>query len=536
VTSFARAARSQAGFTIIEVMIAMVILLVGLGGTLTLLDQSQRTTSATKARDGAVALSRELVEAARGMPYDQLTQGSVVSDIRAMPGFTTSSFGAGGWTIQRRGITYAAAVGVCTVDDPTDGQGKQDGSFCADGTGGSSSSQCANALGTSGNISGSGTASGAHVGDCGIDLDKDGQVDGLTLSEAGSCGSGACGGGTEDKNPEDYKRVVTLVRWTSGEGSRFVLQSTTLPYPGLSGAPRVTDLHITQGGLTIVDPTQTTAPFQATTSRKAASVSWLVDGTPQGNAVGDSTGTTWTFTWALGTTGCSVSPSAAPHPDEVVDGAYVVGAKAFDTFGQPGAVTAQTLTLNRCPAYAPTGFRAVHVGDQVEIAWFPSPEHDIEGYKVFRRQGSGSETEVCGLSGALACIDSGAPTSGSWDYLVYAYDKDPGGSLRQGQPSQVVTLDMTNHAPYTPQSITASSGPTLTWSAPSPGDPDAGDSIAGYRIYRDGTALIDRYPSVPAGTTTFTDSAGALDGPHTYYVAAVDSKGAESSKTSAVTG
>jgi prepilin-type N-terminal cleavage/methylation domain-containing protein len=534
--SCARAARSQAGFTIIEVIIAMVILLVGLAGTLTLLDQSQRTTSSTKAREGAVALSRELVEAARGMPYDQLSQGSVVSDIGAMPGFTTSTIGVGGWTIQRRGITFTVALGVCTVDDPTDGLGKEDGSFCADGTGASSSSQCAQALGTSGSISGSGAASGAQVGDCGIDLDKDGQVDSLTLAETGSCGSGTCaGGGSQDKNPEDYKRVVTLVRWTSGEGSRFVLQSTTLPYPGLSGAPRVTNLHITQGGLTIVDPTQTTAPFQATTSRKAATVAWLLDGTPQGNAAGDSAGTTWTFTWALGTTGCSASPSASPHADEVVDGTYVVGAKAFDSFGQPGAVTATTVTLNRCRAYAPTGFQAVHVGDQVEIAWFPSPERDIEGYKVFRRQGSGTETQVCDLSGALACIDSGAPTAGSWEYLVYAYDKDSGGSLRQGQPSQVVTLDMTNHAPYTPQNLTASPGPTLTWSAPSPGDPDAGDSIAGYRIYRDGTALIDRYAYVSAGTTTFTDSAGALDGPHTYYVAAVDSKGAESNKTSAVT-
>jgi prepilin-type N-terminal cleavage/methylation domain-containing protein len=533
VTSCARAARSQAGFTIVEVMVAMVILLVGLGGTVTLLDQSQRTTSSTKAREGAVALSREMVEAARGIPYDQLVQGSVVSSLRAMPGFTGSTIGTGGWSIQRRGIDYAMAVGVCTVDDPTDGLGKSDGSFCADGTGGSSASQCASALGTSGRISGSGTASGAQVGDCGIDLDRDGQVDGLTLGETGSCASGTCGGAGADKNPEDYKRIVTLVRWTSGEGTRFVLQSSTLPYPGLSGAPRVTSLTAPEGW-TIADAGRTSASFVAQTSRKAASVSWLLGGTPHGAATDAGAGTTWTFTLPLGTTGCSVDASAPPRPDEMVDGPYVVGAKAFDTFGQPGAVTAQTLTLNRCRPYAPTGFQAVQIGGRVETAWFPSPEHDIEGYEVFRRQGSGPDALVCDLSGAVACVDSAPPTSGSWDYLVYAYDKDTAG-LRQGQPSQVVTVDLTNRAPYTPQNLKASAGPTLTWSAPSPADPDAGDSIAGYRIYRDGAALVDRYAFVPAGTTTFTDSAGALDGPHTYYVAAVDSRSAESAKTSAVT-
>jgi type II secretory pathway pseudopilin PulG len=234
VTSCARAARSQAGFAIVEVMVAMVILLVGLGGTMTLLDQAQETTSSTKAREGAVALSRELVEAARGIPYDQLAQGSIVSTIRARPGFGASTIGAKGWTIERRGIDYTMAVGVCSVDDPADGQGTADGGFCATGSGATTSSQCASALGTTGDIAGMGSASGGQVGDCGIDLDKDGQVDGLTLADLGSCPLGACpGGGAADKSPDDYKRVVTLVRWRTGAGSRFVLQSTTLPYPGL---------------------------------------------------------------------------------------------------------------------------------------------------------------------------------------------------------------------------------------------------------------------------------------------------------------
>ena len=76
------------GFTIVEVMVAMVVLLVGMAGTATLLDQANLKTTTDKAREGGVALSRELVEASRSRPYDQLTQGNVVSTVRSQNGFT----------------------------------------------------------------------------------------------------------------------------------------------------------------------------------------------------------------------------------------------------------------------------------------------------------------------------------------------------------------------------------------------------------------------------------------------------------------
>jgi hypothetical protein len=60
---------------------------------------------------------------------------------------------------------------------------------------------------------------------------------------------------------------------------------------------------------------------------------------------------------------------------------------------------------------------------------------------------------------------------------------------------------------------------------------DADGTIASYRIYRDGTALTDAIGTATA--LTFTDTA-AGGGPHTYYVAAVDDKGAESKRTSGV--
>jgi prepilin-type N-terminal cleavage/methylation domain-containing protein len=526
--------RSQHGFTMVEVMVAMVILVGGLAGTLTLINQANATTTSNKSREGGIALSRELVEAARSQPYDQLTQGNVVSAIRASSGFTSSTVDGNGWQVERRGLTYTIAVGVCSVDDPNDGLGVEDPTFCG-GTGTTTAAQCSAALGTLGNISGTGTASGATVGNCGIDLDRDGQVDNLTLGDLGSCTGTTCsGGGTADTNPDDYKRVVTLVRWGVGDGSRFVLESTSLPYPGLSGAPRVTSLTLLPS-LVVTDVNTTAVSGTAVSNRKAAGVTWFVDGTPNGNATSvDSLN--WTFSWPLGTPGCKTS-TAAPLAGEVVDGAYLVGAKAVDAYSQAGPTRTQTLTLNRCRPYAPTGVIAAQIsGLGVEANWSSSVERDIEGYTLYRVQGAGTPSVVCALSRNRNCVDSSPPSSGSWDYYVVASDKDSSGNLQPGLQSAHVTVDLTNRPPTPPLGAVtgtrvSTSTASITWLA-SAGDPDTGDSVSAYRIYRDGTTLADRYATVPAGTYTYSDTS-APDG-HTYYVAAVDTKGAESTKTAGV--
>lgn len=527
----------ERGFTIVEVMVAMVVLVVGLLGTVTLLDRANAATSSNRAREGATAVTRELVEAARGTPYDQLTQGNVVSTIRSKAGFASSTIGGGGWQMQSRGVTYTMAVGVCSVDDPNDGLGAADSTFCA-GTGTTTAADCRAALGKAGDISGTGSATGVTVGDCGIDLDKDGQVDDLTLGDIGSCTSGTCaGGGTADTNPDDFKRVVTLVRWTTGNGAHYVLESTSLPYPGLSGAPRVTALTPETLNVGPATPPKTTLASTATTNRKAAGLTWLVDGTPAGNA-SSSDGVSWAFTWNLGTPGCTQSPAtSAPVSGEVVDGAYLLGAKATDTFSQSGPTRTQTVTLNRCVPYPPSGLQVARIGTTVEALWGANPERDIEGYTLYRVQGTGTPQTVAAMSRNRSYVEASPPSSGAWDYYVVAFDKNPtDGSFRAGQSSTKVRVDLSNNPPLPPAGAVtglrgSSSSVSITWLA-SPGDPDAGDSVAAYRIYRDGTTLADRYATVPAGTYTYTDTA-ATDS-HTYYVAAVDTKGAESTKSAAV--
>jgi prepilin-type N-terminal cleavage/methylation domain-containing protein len=526
-------AGAEDGFTLIEVMVAMVILVVGLLSVAGLLAKASTTTASTKAREQAVSLQRELVEAARGVPYAELVPTAVVDRLQANAGLADSTAG-GGWNVKRRGVTYTLAVGVCSVDDAKDNQGPHDaGAFCANGAGTTTAQTCRNLLGSGGEISGAPGAggAGAAAGDCGIDANLDGETDNLVNAAATAC-AGGCGN-PEDSNPDDFKRVVTLVRWKTGTGLRYVLQSTTLPYPGLSGAPRVTSLVPSQPS-PITDPALTSLGFTATTNRTAETLGWSVDGTPMGNAAGLRT-TTFTFSWALKAS----SAGAVPNPGEVLDGDYSVGAKAFDAYGSYGPARIHTVKLNRRKAYAPQELQVVMVDDVVETEWAPNPERDIEGYRLFRRPlAGGTDTLVRQTDAAddtFARDSDSPPASGAWRYFVRALDKDPAGSTREGDLSALLDVSFDNRSPDPPTGVVATPGSgnmTLTWTAPAaPADPDAGDSIRGYRVYRDGQRLTDVYgPEV--AVTSFVDSAPG-DVPHTYWVVAVDAQGAQSQRVQA---
>jgi Tfp pilus assembly protein PilV len=108
-------ARADDGFTIIESVIAGFVLLVGLLGVLTMLTGSLRATSAGNARVAATNLARELVEATRGLAYEDMTGSLVQTRLQAL------GLGSGTpWTIERRGVIYTVTATSCTFDDPAD--------------------------------------------------------------------------------------------------------------------------------------------------------------------------------------------------------------------------------------------------------------------------------------------------------------------------------------------------------------------------------------------------------------------------------
>jgi prepilin-type N-terminal cleavage/methylation domain-containing protein len=106
---------SDGGFTMVEVLVASVILVVGMLGILTLLTGALRTTAANNQRLGATNLARELVEGTRALDYDDMTDALVPARLQAR------GLGSGSpWKIQRRGVSYTIASSSCVYDDPAD--------------------------------------------------------------------------------------------------------------------------------------------------------------------------------------------------------------------------------------------------------------------------------------------------------------------------------------------------------------------------------------------------------------------------------
>src|SRR3954469_11993407 len=412
----------DSGFTILEVMVAAVVLLVGLLGTFAVIDTAHSTITTTKAREQGTSLQRELIEAVRTIPYDQLTPNGVGSRLRAQPGLSDASLSAAGWTIRRRNQTYTISMGSCAVDDPRDGLGAHDaGVFCANSGAPTTPEQCASLL------DGGSAAAVATPGDCGIDANGDGNADGLTAGAASPCPDTLC----KDTAPLDYKRVVSLVRWTAGGKAKWQLQLTTVNSPGVSAAPTITDLRATDlsNGGTVMTAGSTIA-FTATASRTPSAMAWYVDGNLQATtAVANPT---WTFTWDVGT--ASTGSGAQPGAQERVDGPYLVSVKAFDQYGQFGQTRSVNITVNRREPFAPINLRAGRNGSAVDVEWTPNKEGDIRGYNVYRRTTSGSDVKVCALVTGTTCHDATAPGSGTLQYYAAAVETNAAGA-REGDAS-----------------------------------------------------------------------------------------------------
>ena len=450
----------ERGFTLIEVMVSMVVLLVGVLGTVQLFDGATAATGRTRDREGGTNLTREVIEATRSVSYPKVVDASLADELQSQPGLGDES-AAGGWQLRRRDVTYTVDVSVCVVDDAKDGLGQHD--------------------------------------------------------TTAFCGAA---GGTTDLNPDDYKRVSLTVSWKDRTGrSSQVKQSTVIDNPGSGAGPAVKSMTMTSPTSTPITPSVSSVQFGLTTSGNAATVSWMLDGEFQGAASGG--GSAWNFAWPVSSRS---------------DGTYLVSAQAYDQYGSPGPAKVFTVVLNRNLPLAPPGFIGGWNGSIVEFEWLPNSEGDIEGYRVYRQDSTGPNL-ICGLSDATTCKDQSPLDQASTSYYVVAVDRDRSGNLREGAKS-TETVTLGNTPPNPPKSLTAATdafgNTVLGWVAPSPLDPDTGDSIEFYRIYRDGNTIGDRFDRTGPGELSFIDdSPGGAS--HTYWVSAVDTHYAESTLLGPVT-
>jgi prepilin-type N-terminal cleavage/methylation domain-containing protein len=492
----------ESGFTLIEVLVAIVILLVGVLGVVSMVDGANAVTGKTRAREGANNVARSIVEVGRAVPYKNLSDAELFDALAARPGLADTS-AAPGYTIASRNFQYDVTLVVCSMDDPKDGLGAHDGTieFCSDSDVGSGS------------------------------------------------GSGI------DRNPDDYKRIAVTLTWKRGGGTERVKQTSLVSNPVGGLGPTVIRLEApTVSGTPTLVTSGTSVDFVAETSTDASELDWSVDGAAQGAAA--RTGASlrkFNFTWNIDGGG------GGRYYDDCT---YVIQAEAFDDKGRAGSPKALTVILNRAPARAPLQFEGGRNGykDFVDLRWKASPECDVLGYRVYRSTGSSSgpwtQVDCLGQVGTYVtvsnCLDEGAPATNPLWYAVAGVDTHPAtGALRPGTLS-VLSVPTGNTVPTKPANLSACVGGAVGCTEPdgSPAsdgatvirwdpstDADPGDSVYFYRVYRDGDTYGDRFSVFfPAGTgvLAWTDPETPDGKSHTYKLTAVDSHLGESSLSDAV--
>jgi prepilin-type N-terminal cleavage/methylation domain-containing protein len=522
------------GFTLVEVMVAVVLLLVGVLGVVTMVTGANAQTAVTKSREGGTNLAREVLDAARGVDYDNdLTPAAVIPALQTQPGLADDDASTPGWQIDRRGVTYTISQpAICIVDGQADGYG-------------------------------------AHP------------------APSDPAAPSYCSGqntGTTDPNPDDFRRMDVTISWSVQSRSYSLRDTTLIINPSGGIGPTVKSLCRVAGPSAVdcasfLPPAETSSAttnifFTAMTS-VADTTTWTVDDGSNPTDVNSSNpgapiGSVWNFTWNIGSPAPDSSDICGTTVNWELDGNYIVTAQGVSGIGSnavAGPLKPYTMTLNRDAPYKVCGLAGGYDNPTspwsghptgVDLEWAQNPERDVVGYRVYRNGTLACDTTNatnfpyvdtnCVCTTQTSCIDVNPSNSNSQvTYRVTALDHDSTGQIRESQQSLQATI-ISDQSPgankppadFPPNSVTLGTSPSgqpmITW--PMVTDPDSGDQVRYFRIYRDGNRYSDRYDRVdvlssgactPASSTcSYVDPAPSAGG-DTYWVTAVDTHFDESS-------
>jgi Tfp pilus assembly protein PilV len=454
--------RESSGFSLVEVMIAALILIIGAGAAFSLIDSANRSVTSNSARVGATNLARELTEYARNTDYDLLQPAQIVPALRKHGSIGGTLTGTT-WTIERRNVTYTVAATVCTFDDP-----------------------------------------------------KDGLSD--TPPDNACPKAAAVAGAPAEVNPDDFRRVTYKLSWSMRGRSGTSSQAALIVNPAGGLGPRVTQFDEPTAQVTGASISWGGAWTQKLKSTPAASVHWSVDdGVSGGDAAGGSSD--WGFDWSLGTPFSSawVRDGSYTIQAQAYDSRGVPGEGKLVTVHvnrhAPETVAGFDGGYNKSQK-------------SIDMRWDRYDERDLQGYRVVRLsdgqeicplQGELHCTDRNPPPGgsvyrlfAVDCVDLKAST---------CVHRDGAGVDRPIQ-------NTAGTPPDAPIGLTASvvdGKPTLAWTAPA-SVPDG--PIRFYRIYRDPKNdppdLDDRYDETVTSDPSYVDPDPGATTAHTYRVSAVD--------------
>jgi type IV pilus modification protein PilV len=227
----------QDGFTIVEVMVAMFVLLIGVLGTLTLIQGSLASTARTNAREQGTNLARDLVERTRQASYSSLTMALAPATLRAtLPASEVGALSGSTFHVTRRGVDYAVTVFACSIDDPSDGAGQGNATYCAASSSTNVPGSTTPGAAASVNVLGIGVAAAGTLlqtvcNALGLPAVLGALTAGLSaIAPISVCPSGATSTAAYDSEPDDLRRVRVDVSWTASRGGS-VSQTTLLTNP-----------------------------------------------------------------------------------------------------------------------------------------------------------------------------------------------------------------------------------------------------------------------------------------------------------------
>ncbi|WP_354697461.1 hypothetical protein DSM112329_03091 [Paraconexibacter sp. AEG42_29] len=223
--------RTDAGFTIVEVMVAMMILLVGVLAMLNFTLSGASSTGKTAAREQGTNVARELIERSRQVPYANVTATTAPAQLRAtLP--DAGALSGSSFAVTRRGTTYTVSIAACSIDDPSDGVGVGDATYCANPNGSAGPGSAATSTAVGLNVLGISVAAGGSLLStvCNALGTNSTILNAVTAAVSAIAPVSACtstsGTAAFDSRPDDLRLVQVTVNWTKGTAQ--TLRQTTL--------------------------------------------------------------------------------------------------------------------------------------------------------------------------------------------------------------------------------------------------------------------------------------------------------------------
>ena len=470
-------ASDQSGFSLVEVMVAAVILVLGATAAFSLIDSANRSISSNSARAGGTNLARELTEYARATDYDLLQPTQLVSALRARKSIEGTLTGST-WTIERRSVVYTVDASVCTFDDPKDG-----------------------------------LASVPPENPC-------------------PAAAAVAGAPASDLNPDDFRKVTVSLTWKARGRSGKAAQTAAVVNPAGGLGPRITRFDTPGAQITASQTWGGTSTLRLT-SDPASSVTWTTD---DGKSGGDASGgpSDWGFTWDLGTAFSSTNPW-------VRDGSYTVQAQAKDAAAcrgrrssSPSMSTATSPV--RCRASSAAGTRptrwSTYAGAATTSAIFRATSSRGTASRLCPA-GGGSQQ-------GLSCSTTQTADRDIQALRVGLRGPEGAPELLAAEPHAGDRGRRQGPRPDGPGAERADGPDRHGCRRAAEADVDgAGSVTAGpirfYRIYRDsGTQVADRYDETITNATSYTDPNPGATTAHKYWVTAVDQNFTESAPSAPV--